>query len=201
MHADLDHREIAQPDRCGAEQKDDQGVAVGDAVEAAGERRLPQAVEFASGRRCGCRSIGRVCAGGRRRLGPDVEPVGQVHQPAPVAVGVHRLQHDLEPDQDRGDGAGRDRPHKVLGVAAHPLGCGPVPWARRVERTGGLEPGKPPGIVLGGWSPGSRSPMAAGAGAVQNVACRQRGRPRRGDPLRPRLEAAARPFGDLPPSA
>ena len=118
------------------------------------------------------------------RLGPGVDPVGQVHQPAPVALRVHGLEHDLEPDQDRGDGPGRDGLEEILGVAAHALGRGPLPRQRiGVELAALLEPGQASGHSGGGWS--SRVAAAQwrpAPAASRDVAGDEERRPRRGGP-------------------
>ena len=141
----------------------------------------------------------------RRR--PAVQAVGQVHQPAPVAFGAHRLQHHLEPDQDRGGGPWRNLRDEVLAEGAQSLAASPAATARRRDRACRRRSAIPAnGRSARGSSPASKRPSAGRRRPPPAGHRRRRASPRRsgrvpaspGTPARPGLCASV-PARPIPP--
>ena len=127
MPTDLHHGEIAEPDRAGEQDCDDQRVPIEQLVPAGIER--PSCLALDLGQELSKHHVRRETriAGRARRRRPAIKPVGQILEPAPVALRVHALHDAFEADQGRCGGARGDPVDQAAGVGLDPFLRDPLP--------------------------------------------------------------------------
>ncbi len=171
MLADQDVRKILQPKRPCCQHGKHQGVSIGDALDAALQRRRQEAIKF--GDRRGV-DLTRGPHARRLRLlrpGVAIEGIAGISQPAPVHIRRHRLHHDLETDERRDDRARRDLCPQMIHVRPDRL-FGDAILGQAIDLEQALMPEKsqPAAVVLAVGAPGGARPMGRGALAIQDVA-------------------------------